>query len=205
MVKEKGNELFFCRVAKMSARVAQISDCHLFTDPSAELRGVQPHRAVLQALQHVTEHETAFDYLVISGDLAHDEQRQTYQVLREMLGSWLPRCRLIPGNHDDRQFIHEVFAEIVPADTEAVCFEEDLATWRLMGLDSHVPGEVHGRLGLRMVLPEDFLRQGFFDNRLQAFLEKFRPDVRIEVHNLPHPFPGRGGNGTDDLELHLAT
>ena len=75
MVKEKGNELFFCRVAKMSARVVQISDCHLFTDPSAELRGVQPHRAVLQALQHVTEHETAFDYLVISGDLAPDEQR----------------------------------------------------------------------------------------------------------------------------------
>ena len=146
MVKEKGNELFFRRVAKMSACVVQISDCHLFTDPSAELRGVQPHRAVWQALQHVTEHETACDYLVISGDLAHDEQRQTYQVLREMLGSWLPRCRLIPGNHDDRQFIHEVFAEIVPADTEAVCFEEDLATWRMMGLDSHVPGEVHGEL-----------------------------------------------------------
>ena len=88
MVKEKGNELFFCRVAKMSARVVQISDCHLFTEPEAELRGVRPHDQVRRALEHVTAHESECDLLVISGDLAHDELRPTYVVLREMLGDW---------------------------------------------------------------------------------------------------------------------
>lgn len=130
----------------MSTRVVQISDCHLFSDPAEELRGVQPHQAVLAALQHVTEHEGGCDFLVISGDLAHDEAKPTYQMLREMLGSWVPRCRLIPGNHDDREFMHEIFSEIVPAGQEAVCFEEDLPGWRMIGLDSHVPGEVPGEL-----------------------------------------------------------
>ena len=130
----------------MSTRVVQISDCHLFSDPGEELRGVQPYQAVLAALQHVTEHEGEADYLVISGDLAHDEAKPTYQMLRDMLGPWVPRCRLIPGNHDDREFIHEIFSEIVPAEHEAICFAEDLAGWRMIGLDSHVPGKVPGEL-----------------------------------------------------------
>ena len=38
----------------MSTRVVQISDCHLFSDPAEELRGVQPHQAVLAAGERVS-------------------------------------------------------------------------------------------------------------------------------------------------------
>ena len=130
----------------MSTRLVQLSDCHLFTDTEQEIRGVQSHDALVQALEHVTEHQSNCDYLVISGDLAHDEQRETYQVLREMLGPWMSRVRLIPGNHDCRRSIHEVFSEIVPAGHAAISFEERLPGWTMLGLDSHVPGEVHGQL-----------------------------------------------------------
>ncbi len=131
----------------MSTRVVQISDCHLFTDPDAELRGVRPHHQVQRALQHVREHEPGCDVLVISGDLAHDEQRPTYVVLREMIGDWVPRCRIIPGNHDHRESMHDVFAEIVTPGQQEVCFEQQLPGWRILGLDTHIPGEVPGEIG----------------------------------------------------------
>ena len=131
----------------MPARVVQISDCHLFTDPEEELRGVQPYQGVLAALQHVTEHEGDADYLVISGDLAHDELRPTYVVLRELLGDWVSRCRIIPGNHDHRESMHDVFAENVTPGQEEVCFEQQVPGWKILGIDTHIPGEVHGELG----------------------------------------------------------
>ena len=131
----------------MSIRVVQISDCHLFTEPDAELRGVRPHDQVRRALEHVTTHESECDLLVISGDLAHDELRPTYVVLREMLGDWVPRCRIIPGNHDHRESMHDVFAEIVTTGEQEVCFEHQLSGWRILGLDTHIPGQVHGEIG----------------------------------------------------------
>ena len=130
----------------MSTRVVQISDCHLFADVEQELRGVQPQVRVTQALEHVFAHEERCDYLVISGDLAHDEIKPTYLRLREMLGDWVPRCRIIPGNHDHRQFMHEVFPEILDGNHESVCFDLQVPGWLVMGLDSHVPGEVPGEL-----------------------------------------------------------
>ena len=51
----------------MSTRLVQLSDCHLFTDTEQEIRGVQSHDALVQALEHVTEHQSNCDYLVISG------------------------------------------------------------------------------------------------------------------------------------------
>ena len=149
----------------MATRLVQISDCHLFSDSQEEFRGVQPHGALERALQHVTEHESGCDYLVISGDLAHDEQRETYLELREMLGDWIPRCRLIPGNHDHRESIHEIFAEIVPAEQEAVCFEEKLPGWTMLGLDSHIPGEVHGQLSAAQW---QWVEERLTDNQEQA-------------------------------------
>ena len=86
----------------MSTRIVQISDCHLFTDPAEELRGVQPHQAVLAALQHVTEHEGNADYLVISGDLAHDELRPTVvsRLNRALLGLLVAHVRVGAGGRD---------------------------------------------------------------------------------------------------------
>ena len=134
-------------MVQMSTRVVQISDCHLFTDPAEELRGVRPHDQVRRALEHVTAHESECDLLVISGDLAHDELRPTYVVLREMLGDWIPRCRIIPGNHDHRESMHDVFAEIVTPGQQEVCFEQPVPGWKILGLDTHIPGEVPGELG----------------------------------------------------------
>ncbi len=130
--------------------ILQLTDLHLMRDPDATLKGVPTHASLVDVLQFVRQGvddgRWNFDLVAITGDLAHDEQLATYQQLRELLGDWVSRCQLIPGNHDDRAFIREVFSELVQPDSGWVTFSIEAAQWRLIGLDSHVPGEVFGRV-----------------------------------------------------------
>ena len=134
----------------MTSEILQLTDLHLISDPQQRLKGVPTRDALLDLLDFVRAGiETGrwdFDYIVVTGDVAHDEQLPTYEWLREILGDWLPRCRLIPGNHDDRAAIRRVFPELVVEDSSYACFSVETESWRLIGLDSHQPGEVAGQL-----------------------------------------------------------
>lgn len=134
-----------------SADILQLTDLHLMADPNAVLRDVCTRQSLHDVLQLAKDHcqteSVNFDHVLITGDLTHDERAESYEALRELLGDWQPRCRLIPGNHDDRMLIRQVFPELVPTDSEHVNFSIESAGWRLIGLDSHVDGEVFGRIG----------------------------------------------------------
>ncbi len=135
----------------MTTEILQLTDLHLMADQNAALKGVRTRDSWNDVFRFVRDRSRAgewdFEYLLLTGDLAHDEQRATYEFLRESLGDWLPRCRLIPGNHDDRTLIRKVFPELVPAGGEFINFSVESAGWRLIGLDSHVDGAVDGRIG----------------------------------------------------------
>jgi Icc protein len=131
----------------MSVRLIQLTDLHLFADPAAELRGVSPRvrfEALLAALQ---PEWAAADRLIITGDLTHDDRRETYLALRELLVDWLDVLRVIPGNHDDPAVMRDVFGDRVQVAAERNVFSEEMGGWRLIGLDTHVSGTVAGRAG----------------------------------------------------------
>jgi len=131
----------------MSARIIQISDCHLLADREEPFKGIDPHRQLLDVLRLARETVPDCERVVLTGDMAHDEQHATYQVLREHLGDCVQRCRVIPGNHDDRSGIRSVFADRVAQDSGLVCFSERVGRWRLIGIDSQSTGNVHGTIG----------------------------------------------------------
>ena len=135
----------------MAAEILQLTDLHLMADRRTELKGVRTRDTFAQVMRFVREQTDAgswdFNYILVTGDMAHDEQQDTYELLREMLGDWVSRCRLIPGNHDSRDAIRTVFPEIMSTNMEFINFSFDVACWRMIGLDSHVDGEVHGQLG----------------------------------------------------------
>jgi len=131
----------------MTLRIVQLTDCHLMADPRAELKGLCTRALFERVLEAVRTRQPTLERLIVTGDLTHDEQLVTYQSLRELLTPWLPRLRLIPGNHDDREPMRQAFPELIQSLGERNVFVEDLAGWRLIGLDSHVPGELHGRVG----------------------------------------------------------
>lgn len=131
----------------MSARVLQLSDCHLFADTTQCLKGCSPYAGLEAVLLLLLRTRFAdADRLIFTGDLAHDELLPTYHVLRALLGDWLPRCRFLPGNHDHRAAMREVLPNLAGAGEEAITFTEELAGWRLIGLDTQVPGQSYGRI-----------------------------------------------------------
>ncbi|MGE0375975.1 MAG: phosphodiesterase [Planctomycetaceae bacterium] len=134
----------------MPGIVLQLTDLHLTADRHAALKGVRTRESLIDVLRFAKAQsqtgEGDFDYLVLTGDLAHDEQLATYEILRDLLGDWVSRCRLIPGNHDDRTLIRQVFPELVSSCGDVINFSVETAGWRLIGLDSHVDGEVYGRI-----------------------------------------------------------
>lgn len=127
-------------------RILHLTDLHLFADPQERLMDVPTRQTFHDVLEHVRSHQADFDRLVVTGDLAHDERRETYFVLRDLLGDWTARGLFIPGNHDHRPSLQEAFPERTAFVGDALPFSSPAGNWQLIGLDSHVPGEVGGRL-----------------------------------------------------------
>jgi Icc protein len=131
----------------MAARVVQITDLHLLADPRGELKGVCTRDSLLAVLNVLRRDYGSAERLIVTGDLAHDELLPTYEAIRELLADWWPRLRVIPGNHDSREFMRQVFGDRVSVMDDRNVFLDSVGGWRFIGLDSHLPGEVRGQLG----------------------------------------------------------
>jgi 3',5'-cyclic-AMP phosphodiesterase len=127
-------------------QVIQLTDCHLFADPSIELRGMFTWPRFQAVLKDIRHQFAGADLLVLTGDTAHDELQATYEVVRGELGPWCDRLRIIPGNHDNRSAITRVFPEACSVSGDRVTFDMRWKNWQLIGLDSQLPGEVAGSL-----------------------------------------------------------
>lgn len=130
----------------------QLTDLHLFADRGALLKGINPWHSLTQVLETMRTRKFEFDHLVLTGDLTHDGQRRTYEQLRDALGEWSDRTWAIPGNHDERSHVGEVFnlpqpSADAPDLNDRVTFAFPAADWRVIGLDTLVPGELRGELG----------------------------------------------------------
>jgi Icc protein len=132
-------------------RVIQISDCHLQTDPAAELKGIRTQETLERVLRDIEERYPLVERLVITGDLTHDERATTYELLARRLSGWRGRLRVLPGNHDDRELLAEQFADRVERVAGRVVFWEECEHWSLIGLDSHWPGNTAGEVGVEQL------------------------------------------------------
>ena len=131
----------------MTIRVLQLTDLHLMADPLAELKGICTRTRFDAVMRAASEVVGPVERLIITGDLAHDEKHETYSALRNQLQSWLPKLRIIPGNHDDRRAIRQTFGERIQVASDRIVFVDAVAGWTLIGLDSQVTGELRGELG----------------------------------------------------------
>lgn len=131
----------------MTVRIVQITDLHLMADPLGELKGVCTRDTLRAVLEVLRRDFGSAERLIVTGDLAHDELLETYEVLREMLTDWLPKLRVVPGNHENRGFMRQVFGDQVTVMDDRNVFSDSVGGWRLIGLDSQLLGEVRGQMG----------------------------------------------------------
>jgi Icc protein len=122
-------------------RLLQLSDPHLFADPDGELRGVNTLTSLRRVLAAVRARQLAIDAVVCSGDIVNDEPAGYVHFERELAGFGRP-VYCVPGNHDDPALMRRALA----AAPFQVCGQVDLGAWRIVLLDSCVPGKPSGHL-----------------------------------------------------------
>lgn len=120
-------------------RLLQITDTHLVGDPAGAQRGIvtlESLRAVLRASP-----PAAADVVLLTGDVVHDDIEGYAWARRELLDCGRP-VLCIPGNHDDPQLLREA----LDGEPFRHCGHHDFGPWRIVMLDSHVPGGAEGLL-----------------------------------------------------------
>ncbi|MEJ2534052.1 MAG: metallophosphoesterase, partial [Gammaproteobacteria bacterium] len=121
-------------------RVLQLSDCHVSGGPGARYRGRDP-RATLEALLPVVRAWRP-DLLLASGDLSEDASPESYEWLAERLRAVGVPILALPGNHDDA----DALAAAIPNSVTDLPVAIGGDHWRVLGLNSAVPGAVPGGL-----------------------------------------------------------
>jgi Icc protein len=135
------NEVF-SKLPEGSLKILQITDTHLYADPTKHLAGLNTEQSLLQLLDIAKERILPVDLILVTGDLIHDASAEGYQRLRDHLVNLDTPTYCIPGNHD-RNPIMENNIKGRDITTDAIANHGE---WTLIMLDSTIPGEVGGHL-----------------------------------------------------------
>lgn len=131
--------------------LVQLSDTHI-TTPGQRVDGrVDTAAALARAVQTIQRWRPSPAAVLISGDLVESGTAEEYAHLRALLAPLSAPLYVIAGNHDERQALRAAFPEhahLGPAQREAfIQYAVDLpGAWRLVALDTVVPGASHGAL-----------------------------------------------------------
>jgi 3',5'-cyclic-AMP phosphodiesterase len=126
----------------MSAiRLIQFTDPHLYGDEGGELRGVTTLPALTAALAQARARDWPPDALLITGDLVQDDPGG-YRHLRRLFSSLGLPVLCIPGNHDEPRAMRRELADKPFVLGGFV----DFGRWRIVLLDSCIPGSAAGAL-----------------------------------------------------------
>lgn len=154
--------------APTSLSILHLSDTHLFGDDSLHYGRVDTAAALARTLEQFGGMGD-LDLVVASGDLADDGSPRAYQRLRSALEPWAAdhgaRVVYAMGNHDDRDGFRQVLGsghgpDVSIAAQGPVDAVSTLGSWRVVTVDSSVPGAGYGELApaqldwLRAVLSE---------------------------------------------------
>ncbi len=132
----------FSKLPEGSLKILQITDTHLYADPTKSLAGLNTEQSLLELLDIAKKQILPVDLVLVTGDLIHDASAAGYQRLRDHILTLDATAYCIPGNHDRN-----------PAMQQNICCET-ISTeitsrhggWALIMLDSTIPGKVSGHL-----------------------------------------------------------
>lgn len=119
------------------ATILQISDTHLRAVPHTPADN-DPDAALLATIDAVRDVDA--DLVLLTGDLADDGSLAAIQRLRTVVAGLSSSLLAVAGNHDDLGHVRTVFGNL---DTVEV------GRWRVMGVETIVPGEDHGSVDVR--------------------------------------------------------
>jgi Icc protein len=151
-------------------RVLHITDPHLFADRGQALREAVSWQTLVRVLRHYGAGDWRADLVYLTGDLIHDDTRQAYRNLRELVdGIGLP-VHVVPGNHDVPALLREELPDY------PCCSTVDVAGWRLLGISTYEDGVASGSVGKDTL---DRLRSTLADSDRPAAIFMHHPPVEL--------------------------
>ncbi|RMG59464.1 MAG: 3',5'-cyclic-AMP phosphodiesterase [Gammaproteobacteria bacterium] len=163
-------------------KVLQVTDTHLYADETGRLLGVNTLDSFRSIITTFRETGWRPDLVLATGDLVHDASPEGYRRLAHLLDEFGIPVHCLPGNHD----IPVVMREHLRSQRVSCPQVVDCKGWRLILLDSVVPGEVGGHLDAAEI---DMLQQ--------ALAESDSPTL-ISLHHQPVPV---GSDWIDEMGL----
>lgn len=122
-------------------RLTHFTDPHLYGSETESLRGVATLPALVAALARAQAHDWPPDALLVTGDIVQDDPAG-YPHFRRLFGALGLPVLCIPGNHDEPQAMRRELSQA----PFVVGGHVDLGRWRIVLLDSCLPGSASGRL-----------------------------------------------------------
>jgi len=170
-------------------RLLQITDTHLYTDPDAALLGLNTQDSFVRVVDLMASQQPEPDWIVATGDIAQDASVEAYHRFADTISRLPAPFSWIPGNHDRRSVMMST-----PAFKTAFVEQIELANWRIIMLDTSVPGEVHGLLSAHELahLDASLARAAHSDTPMHCL---------VCLHH--NPVPGTAG-WMQDIGLHNA-
>lgn len=129
-------------------RIAHLTDTHV-TAPRYRLCGLHTPSLLRRALAEVNAAPEGFyDAIVVTGDLTHKGETEAYDEFARCLEETSLPVHLCIGNHDDRRNFRAAFADEARYNTgDFVQYTvDDYPPYRLVFLDTHLPGSAGGLL-----------------------------------------------------------
>lgn len=121
-------------------RLVQLSDSHLFADGEGALLGMNTRDSLLRVIEQVRVEQPQIDLILATGDLSQDGSEESYRHFREMTAVLGAPARWLAGNHDE-----PLPMERAAQGTDLLQQVTDIGNWRVIMLDSSIPGSVPGR------------------------------------------------------------
>jgi 3',5'-cyclic AMP phosphodiesterase CpdA len=137
-------------------KILQLSDVHLTRDDGPNRDGLDGGAALRGLLAELAGLRD-LDAIVVTGDIADDGSREAYARIRELLGGFAGERGAVvcyaTGNHDERAAFaeelgsgHEQPEAVYQGPRGERAAVSTVAGWRLVTLDTLVPGKAYGSL-----------------------------------------------------------
>lgn len=145
--------------------LVQLTDSHLFAEHDGRLLGMDTADSLQQVVKRVLEEQPQIDLVLATGDISQDGSPESYRRFLDICSSIQAPVRWFPGNHDELAPMREVCAGSDLLDPVL-----DLGAWRIVLLDSTIPGAVPGQVSAEQLA---LLDQALHDARDRHVLVAF--------------------------------
>jgi 3',5'-cyclic AMP phosphodiesterase CpdA len=131
-------------------RVLHLTDLHVVEPPARASGRLDTARLLTEAVDHLLERRPMlgpWSAVLVTGDVSDDGSHASYRIVREQLERLAVPILMLPGNHDRREPMREVFADLPGMPAEGpLDWTVDLGALRVIGLDTLIEGESGGAL-----------------------------------------------------------